>query len=83
MAHSRGPWLGENPNPTPLAAGRYGRIALVAETAADARDVMVDGDSGLLKVHPRAFRPSYEPSNRRLTWPNEDESTRRHIDLAS
>ena len=55
---------------TPLAAGRARRIAVVAETAADARDVMVEGESGLLSVHPRAFRPVYEPSKRRLTWPN-------------
>ena len=55
---------------TPLGKGRSKRIALVAETAADARDVMVQGDSGLLAVHPRAFRPVYEPSKRRLTWPN-------------
>lgn len=55
---------------TPLAAGRASRVALVAETAADARDVMVEGDSGILGVHPKAFRPIYEPSKRRLTWPN-------------
>ena len=55
---------------TPMAAGRAHRVALVAETAADGRDVMVEGDSGLLSVHPKAFRPSYEPSKRRLTWPN-------------
>jgi phage terminase large subunit-like protein len=55
---------------TPLAAGRFGRIALVAETAADARDVIVEGESGLLSAHPRDFRPTYEPSKRRITWPN-------------
>lgn len=55
---------------TPLSPGQYRRIALVAETAADARDVMVEGGSGLLSVHPPAFRPKYEPSKRRLTWPN-------------
>lgn len=55
---------------TPLEPGRRMRLALVAETAADARDVMVEGDSGILAVHPKAFRPMYEPSKRRLTWPN-------------
>lgn len=55
---------------TPLTGGTYGRIALVAETAADARDVLVEGESGLLAVHPKDFRPTYEPSKRRLTWPN-------------
>lgn len=31
---------------------------------------MVEGDSGILAVHPNGFRPRYEPSKRRLTWPN-------------
>lgn len=46
------------------------RIALVAETAADARDVMVLGDSGILACHPKEERPEWSPTNRRLTWPN-------------
>ena len=45
-------------------------IALIAETAADARDVLVEGVSGVLAIHPKAERPMYEPSKRRLTWPN-------------
>jgi len=49
---------------------RYERIALVAETAADARDVIVEGDSGILRCSPPWFKPRYEPSKRRLTWPN-------------
>lgn len=56
--------------PTPLSSGRYGRIALVAETAADARDVMVEGESGILAAHPKDYRPVYEKTNRKLTWPN-------------
>lgn len=55
---------------TPLAAGTHSRVALIAETAADCRDVLVEGESGLLKIHPPEFRPIYEPSKRRLTWPN-------------
>jgi phage terminase large subunit-like protein len=43
---------------------------LVAPTAADARDVMVDGPSGLCTISPPWARPEYEPSKRRLTWPN-------------
>src|SRR5690606_2935152 len=46
------------------------RIALVAETGADARDVMVEGESGILAISPPWFQPRYEPSKRRLTWPN-------------
>ena len=55
---------------TPIEPGNARRIALVAETAADARDIMVEGESGLLAVHPPAYRPLFESSKRRLTWPN-------------
>jgi phage terminase large subunit-like protein len=41
----------------------YKRIALIGETAADARDVMVEGVSGILSVYPEAERPLYEPAS--------------------
>lgn len=47
-----------------------GRMAIVAETASDARDVLVEGPSGILSISPPDERPTYEPSKRRLTWPN-------------
>lgn len=47
-----------------------GRLAIVAETAADARDVLIEGESGLLSICPPWNRPNYEPSKRRVTWPN-------------
>jgi len=50
--------------------GQARRIALIAPTAADARNVMVEGESGLLAVSPPWNRPLYEPSKHRLTWPN-------------
>lgn len=53
-----------------VEAGRIGRIALVSETAADGRDVLVEGESGLLAIAPPWFRPTYEASKRRVTWPN-------------
>jgi phage terminase large subunit-like protein len=46
------------------------RLALVAPTASDVRDVMVEGESGILAISPPWERPRYEPSKRRLTWPN-------------
>lgn len=46
------------------------RGALVAATAADARDVVVEGESGILNIAPPDFTPKYEPSKRRLTFPN-------------
>jgi phage terminase large subunit-like protein len=53
-----------------FATARHGRIALIAETMADVRDVMVEGVSGLLSVHAPRHRPRWEPSRRRLLWPN-------------
>jgi predicted phage terminase large subunit-like protein len=53
-----------------VASGQASWIALVAATAADARDVLVEGESGILAVAPPWFRPIYEPSKRKLTWPN-------------
>jgi phage terminase large subunit-like protein len=44
------------------------RIALVGETAADVRDVMIEGVSGLLAIHGRRERPRWESSRRRLLW---------------
>jgi len=52
------------------AADHIHRIALIAPTGADARDVMLEGESGILSVAPPGKRPHYEPSKRRLTWPN-------------
>ncbi len=49
---------------------RCGRIALVGETAADARNVMIEGESGILAISRPDFQPLYEPSKRRLIWPN-------------
>jgi phage terminase large subunit-like protein len=53
-----------------VRTGACKRVALVAEDSADARDVMVEGESGILACSPRDFMPKYEPSKRRLTWPN-------------
>jgi len=52
-----------------VASGRARRIALVARTASDVRDVIVEGESGLLAIHRADERPTWEPSRRRLTWP--------------
>jgi phage terminase large subunit-like protein len=46
------------------------RIALVAPTYADGREVMVEGESGLLSLALPGERPTYLASRRRLEWPN-------------
>ena len=53
-----------------ITAGAAKRVALVAPTAADARNVLVEGPSGILACSRRWRRPLYEPTKRRLTWPS-------------
>ena len=50
--------------------GQARRIAIVSPTSADARDVAVEGESGIMNISPPWFMPQYEPTKRRLTWPN-------------
>lgn len=47
-----------------------GQIALVGETFADAREVMVDGVSGLRQIAPPQDTPRYEATRKRLLWSN-------------
>ncbi|WP_082653327.1 DNA-packaging protein [Aureimonas sp. AU22] len=53
----------------PLAGRVHGRIALVAETLGDAREVMVEGESGLRALDYET-RPVFEASRRRLVFAN-------------
>ncbi len=57
-----------------IAQGEWGErakyIALIAPTLAEARLVMIEGQSGILSVHGRDDQPHYEPSKRLITWPN-------------
>jgi predicted phage terminase large subunit-like protein len=45
-----------------VETNRLGRLGLIGRTAAD--------ESGILATARPSFRPRYEPSKRRLTWPN-------------
>jgi phage terminase large subunit-like protein len=48
---------------------KVGRLALIAPTATDARDTMVEGESGLIAVCERAgIKANYEPAKRRFTF---------------
>lgn len=60
-----------------LISKGYNRLGLIAPTASDARDVMTEGESGIMNVCQKWDRdhldrltgvPTYEPSKRRLTW---------------
>ncbi|MDB2438405.1 terminase family protein [Hellea sp.] len=46
------------------------RIALVAPTFHDAREVMIEGESGLRNIGYQSERPHFSPSRRQLKWPN-------------
>ena len=49
----------------------YQHIALIGQTAADIRDTMVElGPSSIMKIARPEERPTYEPSKRRITFPN-------------
>ena len=49
---------------------QVGRMAFIGATGPDARDIMIEGESGLKATAPPGFMPRFEPSKRRLTWPN-------------
>src|SRR5687767_12720370 len=51
------------------------RIALVGASLGEVRAVMVEGESGILACSPPHRRPAFEPSLRRLTWPNGAQAT--------
>jgi phage terminase large subunit-like protein len=53
----------------PFALNRYMALALVGETLADVREVMIDGPSGIATIS-RRDRPRFEFGRRRLVWPN-------------
>jgi phage terminase large subunit-like protein len=53
-----------------VARDSNARIALIGETEHDAREVMVEGISGLLTVHRYDERPQWIPTRRRVEWPN-------------
>lgn len=46
------------------------RIALVGASMAETRAIMVEGESGILAVSPPNNEPLFEPSLRRISWPN-------------
>jgi phage terminase large subunit-like protein len=55
---------------SPLAPGACSRVALVAETLDEAREVMVLGESGLMACAPPDRRPRWQATRRLLEWPN-------------
>lgn len=52
------------------SSGQARRIAIVCATAADCRDVMIEGESGILATAPPWCVPVYQSTRRRLEWPS-------------
>lgn len=55
---------------TLVDSGKYGRVALIGRTVSDVRDVMIQGESGLLSSYPKWDRPEYIPSKRLVRFAN-------------
>lgn len=52
------------------SARDYPLTNIMGATADDARDIMIEGESGILACAPANFRPRYLTQKRRLEWPN-------------
>ena len=50
--------------------GEYKHPNLVGATAEDVRDLMIEGESGILACAPPDFYPTYIPTQKKLIWPN-------------
>jgi phage terminase large subunit-like protein len=50
-------------------------MVLAGATALAVRQIMVEGESGLLAISPPWAKPRYEPSKARLTWPGGAQAT--------
>lgn len=48
----------------------YPYVNLIGATSDDARDIMIEGESGILAICPRDERPRYLSQKRQLLWPN-------------
>lgn len=51
-------------------ARRYRYVNLIGATADDARDIMIEGESGIMAICTPDERPLYKKSDRKLVWPS-------------
>jgi phage terminase large subunit-like protein len=52
------------------SAKHFHLVNIIGATADDARDIMIEGESGILAICPSSERPIYRRSTRSLDWPN-------------
>lgn len=55
---------------THQVARRAPHLALIAPTGPDIRETLVEGPTGILATSDPKFTPAWEPSRKRLVWPN-------------
>jgi phage terminase large subunit-like protein len=65
------------------SSGQTKRIAIVAATAADTRDVMVEGESGILATAPPWCVPVYQSRDKRILFHPEGDALRLSCSLGS
>ena len=63
-------WVRSLANNAGRVHGMAGQIGLIGDTFDDVRHVMVEGPAGILANSPKWARPDWQPSQRRLIWPN-------------
>lgn len=51
-------------------SGEYKRFCILGETQEQVRNIMLEGESGILKIHKKDEMPIYKPSKKELIWPN-------------
>lgn len=58
-----------------IDSGKCRHVAIVGKSLREARQVMIEGESGILSVYPEEKRPRYYPSKRLIIWPNGAKAT--------
>jgi len=48
----------------------YRHVSLVGAASDEVRSIMIEGEAGIMACSPHWFYPDYEPSKKRITWPN-------------
>lgn len=63
-------WQNPSKNTTAMSVKGVRRIAIIGQTTADVRDIMLEGESGLITCAPFYNKPRYIASRRVVEWPN-------------
>lgn len=63
-------WTGSNYIHELAMSGKFSRISIVGATAADVRELQIEGEAGILNIAPPHELPDYQPSKRKVVWPN-------------